>query len=220
DGNPPLGAPTNRPWTLLNSAASSANAAGGATATVEPRPWRESQTATTRAATAESPVSAPTAANARDASASPSGRPEGNSPQPAAGATAAGSPSQSAQETRPARTEAPTAPPNVRVAQAPKKSISTIEPLGDGANGFQIFVKDEDIRQVLALLGEAGKLNILPSPLVTGNVSLSLANVSIDEALDAILRSKGLTARREGRFIYVGTPEEFLAQDKRKDRIA
>src|SRR5205807_9100259 len=50
--------------------------------------------------------------------------------------------------------------------------------------------------------------------------SLSLANVGIDEAFDAILKSKGLAARREGRFIYVGTPEEFVAQDKRRDRVA
>ncbi len=73
---------------------------------------------------------------------------------------------------------------------------------------------------MLTLIGEAGRLNILPSPSVTGNVSLSLAGVSIMEAFEAILKSKGLAARREGRFIYVGTPEEFVALEKRKDRVA
>jgi type IV pilus assembly protein PilQ len=109
----------------------------------------------------------------------------------------------------------------IRITQAPaKKPANPSQAVTSDANGLDIFVKDEDIRQVLALLGEAGKVNILPSPAVTGNVSLSLANVGVMEALEAILKSKGLAARREGRFIYVGTPEEFAAYEKRKDRVA
>ncbi len=123
--------------------------------------------------------------------------------------------------TAPAKSDASPAPAGIRITQAPaKKPASSLQAIGNGANGLDIFVKDEDIRQVLALLGETGKLNILPSASVTGNISLSLANVGVMEALEAILKSKGLAARREGRFLYVGTPEEFAAQEKRKDRIA
>jgi type IV pilus assembly protein PilQ len=109
---------------------------------------------------------------------------------------------------------------NVRITQAPpKQKPGEIAPPGDGKGTFQIVVKNEDIRQVLAMLGEEANLNILPSANVTGNISLSLGRVSAEEALEAILKSKGLVAHREGRFIYVGTAEEFAAQEKKKDRV-
>ncbi len=38
-------------------------------------------------------------------------------------------------------------------------------------------------------------------------------------ALDAILRSSGFVAKRDGKFIYVGTPQDFLAMEHTLDKI-
>jgi len=72
-----------------------------------------------------------------------------------------------------------------------------------------INMENSDIRDVLPILGKAGGLNILSSPNVVGNISASLENVEVDTALDAILRSTGFVARREGNFVYVGTAEDL-----------
>ncbi len=73
---------------------------------------------------------------------------------------------------------------------------------------------------MLELLSEQGGLNILPSPNVQGTVSASLNGVDIDTALDAILRSTGYVAHRDGKFIYVGTPADFKVMEQTLDKVA
>jgi len=88
------------------------------------------------------------------------------------------------------------------------------------ANGRLIInIRNEDIRKVLEMLSEHGNLNILATSSVQGKVSASLTGVDLDSALQAILRSAGYVARREGKFIYVGTPEDFLRMEQAADRI-
>jgi len=90
---------------------------------------------------------------------------------------------------------------------------------GEGDSSLNINVQDTDIRQVIDLISRQGGLNILASKSVQGRVSASLVNVSLDTALDAILRSTGFVARRDGAFIFVGTPADFDEMDQRADRI-
>lgn len=66
-----------------------------------------------------------------------------------------------------------------------------------------------DIREVLKSLSDAAGLNILVTPTVTGTISLSLTDVDIQTALNAILKSSGYSSLREGNFLYVGTVEEL-----------
>ncbi len=82
-----------------------------------------------------------------------------------------------------------------------------------------INTKKSDIREVLELLGEAGGLNILASENVTGAVQAKLTDVDVNTALDAILRSTGFVAKREGDFIYIGTPADLEAMQQRADAI-
>lgn len=90
---------------------------------------------------------------------------------------------------------------------------------GDGDNNLSIHIQDSDLRDVLELLSEQGDLNILPSPSVQGKVSASLTGVNIDNALTAILRSTGFVAKREGKFIYVGTPQDFKTMAQSVDTV-
>ena len=66
---------------------------------------------------------------------------------------------------------------------------------------------------VLDLLSAQSDRNIVPLPSVAGAVTVSLQNVTLDDALDAVLKSTGLVSRKEERFIYVGTHEDFERAD-------
>ena len=105
----------------------------------------------------------------------------------------------------PAMGRTSSSPVTSQAYQAPIKS--TIKGEGDGK--LRIHIYDEDIRKVLDLLSEQGNLNILASKSVEGKVSATLNGVDIDSALDAILKSTGYVAKREGNYVFVGTPGGF-----------
>jgi type IV pilus assembly protein PilQ len=100
--------------------------------------------------------------------------------------------------------------PKPRITKAP----------GEGDDNLSIHIQDSDLRDVLQLLSEQGGLNILPSANVQGKVPASLTGVDVDTALDAILRSTGYVARRDGRFVYVGTPQDFKQMEQSMDKVA
>jgi type IV pilus assembly protein PilQ len=108
----------------------------------------------------------------------------------------------------------PSEPPPAAPSQKPPPVVN-----GTPAGGLNIRIHDEDIRKVLDLLSEQGNLNILASRSVEGKVSATLNDVDIQGALGAILKSAGLVARRDGRFIFVGTPDDFNNMEQAMDRI-
>lgn len=115
--------------------------------------------------------------------------------------------------------EAVPAPPPVGDSDAAAgRANATVSGEGDGK--LRIHIYDEDIRKVLDLLGEQGNLNILASKNVEGKVSATLNGVDVDSALAAILKSTGFVSRREGSFIFVGTPEDFMNIEQGMDRVA
>jgi type IV pilus assembly protein PilQ len=88
---------------------------------------------------------------------------------------------------------------------------------GEGDDQLQINVQNSDIRKVLGLISSETGLNVLVSKSVTGNVSASLTNVGINDALEAILKSTGYVARREGKFVFIGTPADLDDMDRAQD---
>jgi len=104
-------------------------------------------------------------------------------------------------------------------SSAAPKSESEARVVGEGDGRLSIHAPDEDIRKVLELLGAQGNLNILASKSVQGNVSATLNGVDVESALEAILKSTGYVARRDGQFIFVGTPEEFDKLEQSLDRL-
>lgn len=74
--------------------------------------------------------------------------------------------------------------------------------------------QDIPVRSVLQILGDFTNLNIVASDAVQGNVTLRLNDVPWDQALDLVLRSKGLGKRQEGNIIQVLPLDELHRQTK------
>jgi type IV pilus assembly protein PilQ len=78
---------------------------------------------------------------------------------------------------------------------------------------INIDIKDGDIHNILRLLAKEGNVNIVTSDDVKGSVTLHLQSVPWDQALDIILRTKGLDMVREGDIIRVA-PAEHIAKER------
>jgi len=74
--------------------------------------------------------------------------------------------------------------------------------------------QDIEVRAVLQLLADFTSLNLVASDTVDGRITLRLKNVPWDQALDIILKSKGLSMRRNENVIMVAPTEEIAAREK------
>jgi type IV pilus assembly protein PilQ len=74
--------------------------------------------------------------------------------------------------------------------------------------------QDIDVRSVLQLLADTSGQNIVVSDSVTGSLTLRLQNVPWDQALDIVLRTKGLDKRRHDNVIIIGPTEELASREK------
>src|SRR6202041_3538086 len=66
----------------------------------------------------------------------------------------------------------------------------------------------------LQLLADTSGQNIVVSDSVSGNLTLRLQNVPWDQALDIVLRTKGLDKRRQDNVIIIGPTEELATREK------
>ncbi|HUO79413.1 MAG TPA: type IV pilus secretin PilQ [Steroidobacteraceae bacterium] len=74
--------------------------------------------------------------------------------------------------------------------------------------------QDIDVRAVLQLLADTSGQNIVVSDTVSGAVTLRLQNVPWDQALDIVMRTKGLAMRRRDNVILVGPADELAKREK------
>jgi type IV pilus assembly protein PilQ len=74
--------------------------------------------------------------------------------------------------------------------------------------------QDIETRAVLQLLADTSGQNMVISYSVGGNVTLRLQNVPWDQALDIVMRTKGLDMRREGNVMFVAPAQEIAAREK------
>jgi len=74
--------------------------------------------------------------------------------------------------------------------------------------------QDIDVRSVLQLLADTSGQNIVVSDSVNGNLTLRLQNVPWDQALDIVLRTKGLDKRRQDNVIIIGPTDELATREK------
>lgn len=106
------------------------------------------------------------------------------------------------------------------VAAPPAEALPkppAISPAGDGK--LSIHSRDDDLRILLEQLGEQAGLNILACQSVAGTITVSLNDVSVDEALAVVLKISGFLSRREGNVVYIGTAADFAALEKVHDRV-
>ncbi len=64
-------------------------------------------------------------------------------------------------------------------------------------------LKDADVHNVLRLLADVGRVNIVTADNVSGSVTIRMRNVPWDQALDVVLQAKGLGMVRQGNMIRV-----------------
>jgi type IV pilus assembly protein PilQ len=74
--------------------------------------------------------------------------------------------------------------------------------------------QDIEVRAVLQLLADFTGLNMVTSDTVGGRLTLRLKNVPWDQALDIILKTKGLSMRRTDNVVLVAPTEEIAAREK------
>ncbi|MGB8635536.1 MAG: type IV pilus secretin PilQ [Rhodanobacteraceae bacterium] len=74
--------------------------------------------------------------------------------------------------------------------------------------------QDIPVRQVLHLIASESNFNLVVADSVGGQVTLRLVNVPWDQALDIVLRAKGLDKRKEGNVIWVAPQKEIADREQ------
>ena len=74
--------------------------------------------------------------------------------------------------------------------------------------------QDIEVRSVLQLLADFTGTNIVVSDTVSGSLTLRMQNVPWDQALDIVLKTKGLAKRESGNVMLIAPSEEIAAREK------
>jgi len=71
-----------------------------------------------------------------------------------------------------------------------------------------------EVRSVLQLIADFTELNLVASDSVTGSITLRLQNVPWDQALDLILKTRGLDSREIGNVLMVAPAQEIAERER------
>ena len=71
-----------------------------------------------------------------------------------------------------------------------------------------------EVRAVLQLIADFTSLNLVASDTVGGTITLRLQNVPWDQALELILKTKGLDKRKIGNVLLIAPADEIAAREK------
>lgn len=75
--------------------------------------------------------------------------------------------------------------------------------------------QDISVRTVLQIIADYNGFNLVASDTVVGNITLRLDGVPWDQALDLILKVKGLDKRMQGNILMVAPSDELAAREAR-----
>jgi type IV pilus assembly protein PilQ len=89
---------------------------------------------------------------------------------------------------------------------------------GPGYSGEKLSLNFQNIevRSLLQVIADFTNFNIVTSDTVTGAVTLRLKDVPWDQALDIILRAKGLGMRKTGNVLWIAPKDELAAKEKQE----
>lgn len=76
--------------------------------------------------------------------------------------------------------------------------------------------QDIPVRAVLQIIAGYNEFNLVTSDSVTGNITLRLEGVPWDQALDVVLKVKGLDKRMDGTILMVAPSEELAAREAKE----
>ena len=77
-------------------------------------------------------------------------------------------------------------------------------------------IKEVEITDVLRMLAEQFNLNVVISDKVIGKISVKFSNVSVEEAIDALVSINGYAYTKKGTVIKVTTPEEIERESQER----
>jgi type IV pilus assembly protein PilQ len=85
-----------------------------------------------------------------------------------------------------------------------------------GYQGEKVSLNFQNIplRELLHVFADITNFNIVVSDSVSGNVSLRLNEVPWDQALEIVLKQKGLAMRKNGNVIWIAPGDELAAREK------
>lgn len=73
-----------------------------------------------------------------------------------------------------------------------------------------------EVRAVLQLIADFTELNLVASDSVTGSITLRLQNVPWDQALDLVLKTRGLDSRQIGNVLMVAPAQEIAERERQE----
>lgn len=76
--------------------------------------------------------------------------------------------------------------------------------------------QDIPVRNVLQIIADFNDLNLVASDTVTGNITLRLDSVPWDQALDLVLKTKGLDKRQVGNVLLVAPAAEIAERERQE----
>lgn len=100
-----------------------------------------------------------------------------------------------------------------QMIEDPDKLVRGSKP-GYAGEKLSLNFQNIEVRSVLQVIADFTGLNIITSDTVTGNLTLRLKDVPWDQAMDIIMKNKGLSMRKTGNVIMVAPAEEVAAKEK------
>ncbi len=100
-----------------------------------------------------------------------------------------------------------------QIVEDPNKLVKGNKP-GYAGEKLSLNFQNIEVRSVLQVIADFTGLNIIASDTVTGNITLRLKDVPWDQALDIIMKNKGLDMRKSGNVISIAPAEEIAAKEK------
>jgi len=91
-----------------------------------------------------------------------------------------------------------------------------IDEFGYQGDQLSLNFQNIEVRAVLQLLADFTGMNLVTSDTVRGNLTLRLKNVPWDQALDIILKTKGLAMRQNGNVLLIAPSAEIAAREKQE----
>ncbi len=101
---------------------------------------------------------------------------------------------------------------SVKPVVPPKADV--LKPQVYSGQKLSLNFQDIEVRSVLQLIADFTGLNLVASDSVAGKITIRLQNVPWDQALDIILKTKGLGKRQNSNVILIAPAEELAAREK------
>lgn len=99
------------------------------------------------------------------------------------------------------------------IIQDPNKLVQGSK-IGFAGEKLSLNFQNIEVRSVLQVIADFTGKNIVASDTVTGNITLRLKDVPWDQALDIIMKNKGLDKRVSGNVISIAPADELAAKEK------